>query len=118
MRAVYLGMDYLLLSYLVLKRDYSKLLATLDEITKDYCDVLFHVLMLDCLSSGLLIEMDLMTLILVMNNHLEHCNIDNVNELGLGDDMSSMIVMLLAIGAVLIPYEMHRVLHSVLLAFH
>ena len=118
MRAVYLGLDYLLQSYLVLKRDCSKLLATLDEISKYYCDVSFHVSMLDCLSSGLLIEKDSMTLILVMNNHLEHCNNDNVNELGLGDDMSSMIVMLLTIGVVLIPYEMHRVLHSVLLAFH
>ena len=118
MRAVYLGQDYLLLSYLVLKRGCSKLLATLDEISKYYCDVSFHVPMLDYLSSGLLIEKDLVTLILVMNNHLEHCNNDNVNELGLGDDMSSMIVVLLAIGAVLNPCEMHRVLHSVLLTFH
>ena len=118
MRVAYLELDYLLPSYLVLKRDYSKLLATLDEISKYYCDVSFHVSMLDCLSSGLLIEKDLVTLILVMNNHLEHCNNDNANELGLGDDMSSMIVMLLTIGVVLIPYEMHRVLHSVLLAFH
>ena len=77
MRAVYLRLDYLLLSYLVLKRDCSKLLATLDEISKYYCDVSFHVPMLDYLSSELPIEKDLGTLILVMNNHPEHCNNDN-----------------------------------------